>query len=209
MINKHDLIDGFVNKGYIKGESSNLYIYDNELWNYNTVIAIRLEDGNIIMNSCYYSKTTLKNQWVIRQCSKHQNLYEIGNLKVFNDIKISNSDRERYKHIEKHFKYLKTSTLKEDREIINRFLKGYKRGQNDRLKNINGELHNKYTNERIAYKDDEGYYIINSNYFNSHVLKYFKENENIIILSDEVFKKYENLDFLDRVKFRALLKSDL
>ena len=140
MMNKYDLIDGFINEGFITGESSNLYIYNNELWNYGTVIAIRLGDGSIVMNSCYYSNTTSKNQYVIRDCSKHQNLYEIGNLKVFNDIIISNSDRERYKHIEKHFKYLKTSTLKEDREIINRFLKGYRRGQNNRLKNINGEL---------------------------------------------------------------------
>ena len=68
-MNKYDLIDRFVNYNYTEGIASRLKVVGNKLWNYNTIIAIRLENGDIVLNSCYYSMTTSTNQNMIRDCS--------------------------------------------------------------------------------------------------------------------------------------------
>lgn len=207
-MNKYDLIDGFVNYNYTGGIASRLEVVGNKLWNYKTIIAIRLENGDIVLNSCHYSMTTSSNQNMIRDCSWRKNLYEINNYSIFYNIAYSKNDKEAYKIINKHYKNLRTSKLGEDKEIIDKFIKGHKTGQNKRLRNSYGVLYNKYTEDKIAYKDDEGFIIVNSNYFNSHVLKYLQKNENIIILSDdEVFRDFETMECFDKVKFRLLINN--
>jgi len=72
---KRSLLESFIN-GATKGKGSNLIIKDNELINYNTVIAKR-EGNKILLNNRKYSKTTTVNQNIIRQITPKNILQEI------------------------------------------------------------------------------------------------------------------------------------
>lgn len=63
-----DLIRRFSN-GYTSGRSfsGNLYIEGDKLINYWTTIAKRNEEGNVVLNSDKYSRTTSKIQGYIRR----------------------------------------------------------------------------------------------------------------------------------------------
>lgn len=63
-----DLIYNFI-IGYSEGKGSNLYIDDDCLINYSTVIAKRSSEG-LLLNTRKYSVTTSKNQTYIRQIAE-------------------------------------------------------------------------------------------------------------------------------------------
>ena len=69
MLNKDELIKGFCN-GLEKGKGSNLEIVKNGdktlLYNYETIIAVRDTNGTIFLNTIKYSRTTLRNQNLIK-----------------------------------------------------------------------------------------------------------------------------------------------
>lgn len=70
MLNKDDLIKDFCN-GLEKGKSSNLEIIKNGdktlLYNYETIIAVRDANDTIFLNLKKYSRTTTKNQNLIKR----------------------------------------------------------------------------------------------------------------------------------------------
>ena len=72
---KRSLIKSFIN-GATKGTGSNLTIEGNNLINYSTVIAKR-EGNKILLNNRKYSKTTSRNQNIIRQITPKNILQEI------------------------------------------------------------------------------------------------------------------------------------
>jgi hypothetical protein len=73
-MNKQALINNFLN-GSEKGKGSNLEIEQKSikgqditaLYNYSTIIAYRLENGDILLNSSSYSRTTSVNTNIIRR----------------------------------------------------------------------------------------------------------------------------------------------
>ena len=88
MKNKSDFLKDFVLYGG-DGMSSNLYILDNnnisKLINYNTIIAIKDNDKNmVILNNSYYSRTTSKNQNMIKRLCDYYgiNLLELEADKI-------------------------------------------------------------------------------------------------------------------------------
>lgn len=52
-----DVIKNFVN-GSTKGKTANLYIEGDKLFNYNTCIAQRVDNNNMIVNMTKYSTST-------------------------------------------------------------------------------------------------------------------------------------------------------
>ncbi len=67
--NKNDLIRLFCD-GMDKGKGSNLYIDENKLINYTTIIAL-WDNGRLLLNNDYYSSTTSRNQNLIRRYANH------------------------------------------------------------------------------------------------------------------------------------------
>lgn len=70
MLNKDELIKNFCNGRLYRGKSSNLEITKNGdktlLYNYETIIAVRDTNGTIFLNTIKYSRTTSKNQNLIK-----------------------------------------------------------------------------------------------------------------------------------------------
>ena len=88
MKNKNEFLTDFVLYGG-DGLSSNLYIIDNhdlsKLINYSTIIAIKDNSKNmVILNNSYYSRTTSKNQNMIKRLCEHYNI----NLMELNEEQI-------------------------------------------------------------------------------------------------------------------------
>lgn len=75
MLNKDELIKYFCNGRLHKGKSSNLEIVKNGdktlLYNYETIIAVRDLNGTIFLNTIKYSRTTSRNQSLIRLYSNN------------------------------------------------------------------------------------------------------------------------------------------
>jgi hypothetical protein len=93
-MNKNDLINAFLN-GNTKGKGSNLEIerayningeYITALSNYQTTIAYRLSNGDIVLNSRKYSQTTTVNQNIIRRNTSTSELYEIDILDLHETV---------------------------------------------------------------------------------------------------------------------------
>lgn len=86
MLNKDELIKNFCN-GLEKGKGSHLEItknYDKTLlFNYSTIIAVRDANGTIFLNTIKYSRTTSRNQNLIR-------LYANNIVEVDNEVKLFN-----------------------------------------------------------------------------------------------------------------------
>lgn len=66
MVNKEQLLRSFV-EGAEKGKGSNLHIDGDRLYNYRTVIAVRLRKGVIALNPHKYSQTTTINQNLLKK----------------------------------------------------------------------------------------------------------------------------------------------
>lgn len=75
MLNKDELIKDFCNGRLYKGKGSNLEIVKNGdktlLYNYSTIIAVRDLNGTIFLNTLKYSRTTSRNQSLIRLYSNN------------------------------------------------------------------------------------------------------------------------------------------
>lgn len=86
MLNKDKLIKGFCN-GLEKGKGSHLEIIKNYdktlLFNYSTIIAVRDANGTIFLNTIKYSRTTSRNQNLIK-------LYASNIVEVDNEVKLFN-----------------------------------------------------------------------------------------------------------------------
>ncbi len=78
--NKNDLIKRFCD-GMKSGKGSNLYIEDNKLINYTTIIAF-WDNGKLLLNSDYYSSTTSRNQNLIRKHASHY--VEVTETEIYN-----------------------------------------------------------------------------------------------------------------------------
>ena len=76
-----DLIDSFIN-GATEGKASNLKIDDNKLINYQTCIAWRLDNNDILLNGQRYSNTTSVHQNRIRRSNVV--VKEISSAESFN-----------------------------------------------------------------------------------------------------------------------------
>lgn len=87
MLNKDELIKNFCN-GLEKGKGSNLEILKGGnktlLINYGTIIAVRDTNGTIFLNTIKYSRTTSKNQNLIRRYAN--NIIEIDNYSYIYSI---------------------------------------------------------------------------------------------------------------------------
>lgn len=68
-----DLIENFIVRGATAGTASNLKIQGDDLINYKTVIARRLNDA-IVLNNYYYSVSTKTNQNHITRIAKNNNV---------------------------------------------------------------------------------------------------------------------------------------
>lgn len=92
MLNKDDLIKNFCN-GRIEGKGSNLEIIKNYdktlLFNYSTIIAVRDANGTIFLNTIKYSRTTSKNQTLIRRYAN--NIVEVDNYTSIVNIATSSN----------------------------------------------------------------------------------------------------------------------
>lgn len=62
----YELIKAFGN-GEIKGYASSMKVEGNYLYSYRTVIAIRLKTGAVLLNGYNYSKTTTRQQNMVRK----------------------------------------------------------------------------------------------------------------------------------------------
>lgn len=75
MLNKDELIKNFCNGRLYKGKGSNLEITKNGdktlLYNYETIIAVRDLNNTIFLNTIKYSRTTSKNQTLIKRYSNN------------------------------------------------------------------------------------------------------------------------------------------
>lgn len=75
MLNKDELIKNFCNGRLYKGKGSNLEIVKNGdktlLFNYETIIAVRDSNNTIFLNTIKYSRTTSKNQTLIKRYSNN------------------------------------------------------------------------------------------------------------------------------------------
>lgn len=71
MLNKDELIKYFCNGRLHKGKGSNLKIVKIDdkavLYNYGTIIAVRDSNNTIFLNTIKYSRTTSKNQTLIKR----------------------------------------------------------------------------------------------------------------------------------------------
>ena len=92
MLNKDDLIKGFCN-GLEEGKSSNLAIIKGGnktlLFNYETIIAVRDTNGTIFLNTIKYSRTTLRNQNLIKLYAN--NIVEVDNYTSIVNIATSSN----------------------------------------------------------------------------------------------------------------------
>ena len=77
MLKCKELINDFVSDNVIDNKASNLKVTDNQLINYNTVIAIR-EGKKVYLNNSYYSRTTSKNQNLVKRAVIEYNKHCYG-----------------------------------------------------------------------------------------------------------------------------------
>ena len=90
MLNKDKLIKGFCN-GLEEGKSSNLKIVKIDdktlLYNYETIIAVRDLNNTIFLNTIKYSRTTSRNQNLIKLYA--DNIVEVDNYTTIINIAMS------------------------------------------------------------------------------------------------------------------------
>ena len=93
MLNKDELIKNFCNGRLYKGKGSNLEIIKNYdktlLFNYSTIIAVRDANSTIFLNTIKYSRTTSKNQTLIRRYAN--NIVEVDNYTSIVNIATSSN----------------------------------------------------------------------------------------------------------------------
>jgi len=77
-----EVIENFIN-GDTKGNTQHLKIEDNNLINYTTVIARRI-NGKIYLNATKYSQTTSKIQNMIRKSTQSKLLIEVTSQEILN-----------------------------------------------------------------------------------------------------------------------------
>lgn len=80
----NDFIEYFLNGGRDQKKCNNLYIEDNKLFNYNTILLEEVEN-EIYFNTTKYSKSTSRIQTYIRQELYYMDRY-IHNIHLIKDV---------------------------------------------------------------------------------------------------------------------------